>query len=151
MPLYQTLSSLLLTFFITVSYSQANTPTGHPTAAPTECVCQSWTGNSNYLLDSGKGCKSSFDGHAICESYCSDKHECQCVSAKDDKLCELEINITSAISAASSAFATWVIILIVAGSVCGFCLIGCIIYCVCAGAFCCATAGKNKNTSGGVV
>ena len=145
MSLYQIFSSLLLTFFIIISYVEANTPTEHPTAAPTKCVCQSWTGNSDYIIDSGKGCKTSFDGYKICSDCYNTK--CECVSAKDNKLCELDAQVDQVISTATTAFATWIIILIVIGSVCGLCFIGCIIYCVFAGALCCAASSKKNNNT----
>ena len=141
MPPFQILSSLLLTFFITISYGQANVPTGHPTKAPTRCECKSWTGNSSYILDSGKGCKSSFDGRDICETGCSN-NECKCVLKENNVICVWSSIVRAGAEATTSALATWLIILIVIGSLCGLCIIVSIIYCICAGALCCAAASK---------
>ena len=130
---------VFLTLFITLSYGQTE-PTLSPTTAPTICKCDTYTGNSSYILDSNNGCKSSFDGYDICEDCFA--NECECVSEQYDTWCKLRNDI-------ADALATWIIILIVIGSVCGLCIIACIIYCICAGALCCAAASKGTASIGG--
>ena len=61
--------------------------------------------------------------------------QCECVSEEIDPVCAF-------VDAVAVALKTWVIILIVIGSLCALCIIGSIIYCTCAGALCCAAASK---------
>ena len=140
---FQIFSSLFLiiTFFIKITYGQSDFPSLQPTSAPTVCVCEKWTGNSSFILDSNKGCKSSVDGYNICEQYCID-NSCECVSEQYDSICRLGTTIAKAIS---TALDTWIIILIVIASVFGLCILACIMYCICAGALCCAAASKSSS------
>ena len=120
---------LLLTFFnIRISYGETDT---------TVCVCESWIGNSSYVYSIGNvtiGCKSSFESYIICEINCSN-NICECVSEKDNQECANIANI-------GKALAGWLIAVIVIASLCGLCIIISIIYCICAGALCCAAAAK---------
>ena len=93
-------------------------------------VCDIYTAdNSSWLLPDGNGC-----------TYgCNDCWEniCQCY---DKETCDAWNSIAELVSGLS----TILIILIVAGSICGLCIIGLIVYCICAGALCCAASRPKK-------
>ena len=136
--------ALLLSLFISISYGQTSNPTKqpthYPTAAPTiyscdKSKCKTYSGNSTWLLPSGNGCKDEVDGIRICVGCPDENFNCECVSEKTDLGCLI-------VEAVSNALETWIIILIVIGSVCGLCIIATIAYCICAGALCCAAVSK---------
>ena len=144
MSTFLTLSLLLS--FISISYGQTSVdpttePTFYPTFSPTiyscdKSKCQTYySNNSTWLLPSNNGCKDEVDGVAICVDCPNANFECECVSEKTDIGCLIG-------EALADALQTWIIILIVIGSVCGLCIIGSIVYCVCAGALCCAAMNK---------
>ena len=128
----QILSLLLLTSFIMIPYGQRNKIRYSTTfPPPTTCVCNSWYGNSSYIIKSDKGyrCKESHDGYHICEDCF--KNRCKCVSEKDDTWCTAHNNSTEAISAetiGTEVVETWVIISSGVGIVYCCCFIGCVLY-----------------------
>ena len=139
---------LLLSLFIIISYGQTNNSTMKPTQYPTQnpipycdkTLCKTYVSpnNTEWLLSSGNGCKDEVNGLRICVGCPDINFKCQCVSENTDLDCQFD----EIISNAAEALATWLIVVIVIASVCGLCIIGSIIYCVCAGALCCASMSK---------
>ena len=137
MYLFKILSLLLsISPFIDISLGQ------NPTAAPTiytscdRSQCKTYiANNTDWKLPSGDGCKTEVNGVTICVGCPNEAGQCECVSEKTDPVCAF-------VDAVADALKTWVIILIVIGVLCGVCIIGSIIYCICAGALCCAAVSK---------
>eukprot|EP01083_Nonionella_stella_P085952 238514_1 len=107
-----------------------------PTPAPTSCICTNYVINNStkeYTKSDGSGCVS---GDDICAISCDwQTGNCECGK---NAWCDLVKDIAEGLG-------TILIVIIVICVVCGLCCIGGIIYCVCAGALCCAAAaGGNK-------
>ena len=136
---FQILSLLSLSLFINKSFGQTdNQPSQDPTAAPTiSCNsnnCKTYiASNAEWLLPSNEGCKDEVNGVTICVGCPNENGQCECVSKDTDVICAF-------VDAVANAFATGIIILIVIVSLCGLCIIGSIIYCICTGALCCAAS-----------
>ena len=147
--------ALLLSLFITISYGQTNPPTLSPSAPPTiSCKvvnCHKYISNtSSWLISNTEGCKDKVDGVDICTKCPDENNICRCVSENDDPGCALK-NVFSDLGdiaeTAAKAFSTIVIVAIVAGSVCGLCIIGCIVFAVvgtCMGSGVCADSKKRN-------
>ena len=138
---FQTLAVLLFSLlFVNISYGQTKDPTVEPTQNPTEIcdrdLCQTYVAdNATWLLPNNEGCKDEVDGYKICKGCPNNNFECECTSEQFDAGCAFAASL-------ADALATWIIILIVIGSLCGLCIIISIIYCICAGALCCAAMSK---------
>eukprot|EP01084_Bolivina_argentea_P259995 438922_1 len=132
---------LLFTLFI-ASYGQTPSPTLGP------CDCDSYVQDDypyNYTKSDLSGCLS---GDDVCLS-CSD-NVCRC----GYNHCRYFSNSNGFCSCPNTGglaegLGTILIVIIVIAVICGLCCIGGIIYCVCAGALCCAAkSGGSKNGDG---